>query len=83
MAKKLSLPTITVAEGGKVHINEELYDFDWLSKQNVKHWMKNGVACGDRCALYSDDKRDRFVHIAMPKEKLVNLLVEKGIFELA
>lgn len=83
MAKKLSLPTITVSEGGKVHINEELYDFDWLSKQNVKHWMKNGTACGDRCALYSDDERNRFIHIAMQKDDLVKLLVEKGIFELA
>lgn len=81
-AKKLTLPTITVAEGGKITTIDETYDFEWLSHQNIKHWMKNGVACHDRCALYSDGQRDRFIHIGLRKEDLEKRLVELGIIEV-
>ena len=81
-AKKLTLPTITVAEGGRTTTTEETYDFEWLSRQNIKHWMKNGSVCPERCALYSDDQRDRFIHIGLNKEDLEKRLVELGIIEV-
>jgi hypothetical protein len=80
--KKLTLPTITVAAGGRTTTTDETYDFEWLSRQNIKHWMKNGVASPERCALYSDDQRDRFIHIALKKEDLEKRLVELGIIEV-
>lgn len=84
--KKMTLPTIIGKGNLRPIVTDEIYDFEFLAKQNFKDWYENGNKCEGRCAMFEgnlepkgEDKKNRFTHIAMGKQELIQKLERAGI----